>query len=194
MSTIAVNGRSRSLPRPARLRGGRSPRCRSLSGAGAVLELGGLRPRLAAARNPLRGRGPLLLLRHDEDPAAAGRDHLRRPHPSQLPLDRAHPRPARRQARRRRQRARGRARGRDPVLLLQRRASVHRLRRRRDPARGHAQLPDREPAGERGRGRVALRDVRRSRSPRSTSSSACCSRSSRASCSAGCGSSATSSR
>ena len=49
---------------------------------------------------------------------------------------------------------------RDAVLLLQRRAGVHRLRRRRDPARGHAQLPDREPAGERGRGRAPLRDVR----------------------------------
>ena len=67
---------------------------------------------------------------------------------------------ARRQARRGRQRARGRARRRDAVLLLQRRAGVHRLRRRRDPARGHAQLPDRKPAGERGRGRAPLRDVR----------------------------------
>ena len=49
---------------------------------------------------------------------------------------------------------------RDAVLLVQRGAGVHRLRRRRRPARSDAQLPDREPDGERGRGRAPLRHVR----------------------------------
>ena len=52
------------------------------------------------------------------------------------------------------------ARRRDAVLLVQRRPRVHRLRRRRRAARGHADVPDREPDGQRGRGRAPLRAVR----------------------------------
>ena len=53
------------------------------------------------------------------------------------------------------------AAGRDhPVLLVQRRPCVHRVRRRRGADRGHPQLPDRLPAGERDRRRDAAHLVR----------------------------------
>ena len=53
----------------------------ALQGAAAVLGLAALRRLLASAGHALGGRAPLLPLRHDQDPAAARRDHLRRPHP-----------------------------------------------------------------------------------------------------------------
>src|SRR6188472_962090 len=51
----------------------------------------------------------------------------------------------------RRQRGGGGVWGRDPVLLVLRGARLHRLRRLRGALGGHAQLPDRVAAGERGR-------------------------------------------
>ena len=133
---------------------------RALRGATAVLGSPALRGLQPAARAAVGGCAPLLPLRRDEDPLAAGGDHLRRAHPAELPLDRAHPCPARRQARRRRQHRRGRARCRDAVLLVQRCPRLHRLRSRRGPARRHPQLPDRKPTRERGRRRAPLRNVR----------------------------------
>ena len=107
---------------------------------------------------------------------------------------RAHPRAARRSPRGRRQRGRGDARRRHPVLLVLGGPGVHRVRLRRRAARRDAVVPDRQPAGQRGRRRAAVRPVRladrrpvhRLRPGRL--------RSSPASCSAACSSSATSSR
>ena len=48
----------------------------------------------------------------------------------------------------------------DPVLLVQRRACLHRIRRRRRPHRRDAELPDLQPDGQRGRHRHAADDVR----------------------------------
>ena len=133
---------------------------RRVRGAAPVLGPPALRRLRRAARPALGRRAALLLLRRDEDPAPAGGDHLRRPDPAQLPLDRADARPARRPARGGRQRGRGGARRRDPVLLLQRRPGLHRLRRRGRAARGDALVPDREPDGERDRGRAPVRPLR----------------------------------
>ena len=62
------------------------------------------------------------------------RDHLRDHDPALLHEHRTHPRPARWAPRGRRQRDGRRTRGGHPVLLVQRRAGVHRVRRRRGPA------------------------------------------------------------
>ena len=55
---------------------------------------------------------------------------------------------------------RRRPRRRHPVLLVLGGAGLHRLRRRRRADRGDPVVPDRQPAGQRGRRRAALRPVR----------------------------------
>ena len=102
----------------------------------------------------------LLLLRHGQDRPAAVRDHLRDHDPALLHEHRAHPGAARRAARRCRQRHGRRAGRGHPVLLVQCGARLHRLRRGRGAAGRDAELPDRQPAGQRDRDRPAADPVR----------------------------------
>ena len=128
---------------PARHQRGRSAGARGRGGAVGRGVLGQrpavgpgvLRRARHGARGPADRDAALLLLRHVKIAPAAVRDHLRDHHPALLHEHRTHPGAARRAPRRRRQRDGRRARRGHPVLLVQRGPGVHRLRRRRRPAR-----------------------------------------------------------
>ena len=85
---------------------------------------------------PVGRGGPLLLLRHRQDRAAADRDHVRDRGGTHVHHPGAHPGAAGGPPRGRRQRRRGRSGGRDAVLLVLGGAGVHRVRVRRDPVWG----------------------------------------------------------
>lgn len=150
MSTCACGPRWACRPRPARAVPGERP----------ALELAALRCRGPGRGGPSRRNDPVLRLRHDEDPPAARGHHLRHHRPALVHEHREDPGAARRAQGGARERGRRRARCGHAVLLVQRRARVHRLRVRRRAARRDPVVPDREPPRERGRARAPLRDVR----------------------------------
>ena len=129
---------------------------RRLQPARSILGLG---RRLDPGRSQQSSRrgDPLLCLRHAEGADAAHAGRVRHGRGAQLLLAGEDPGPARRKARRRRQRAGCVARYRHAVLLLLRRAVVHRLRQRGRAAWGDVFVPDRRADGERGGARAAVR-------------------------------------
>ena len=103
---------------------------------------------------------PLLRLRHAEGVDAAHAGRLRHGRRAQLLLAREDPGAACREARRRRQRAGRGSRHRHSLLLLFRRAAVHRLRQRGRAARRDLFVPDLGADGERGGARASVRTGR----------------------------------